>query len=44
EVVWNAEGVSSGVYVVRLSVDPPYGGQQSAGTLLHSTRKVVLVK
>jgi len=37
EVLWNAEGFASGVYLVRLQ-------QQSAGTLLHSTRKVVLVK
>ena len=45
EVIWNAEGVASGVYVVRLTVDPPYGGQQSAETLLHThTRKVMLVK
>ena len=41
EVVWNAEGMASGTYLVRLQ-------QQSAGTLLHteqaSVRKVVLVK
>ena len=37
EVVWDAEGMGSGVYFIRLE-------QQSAGTLLHSTRKVVLVK
>ena len=37
EVVWDAEGVSSGVYLVRLEL-------QSAGTLQHNTRKVVLVK
>ncbi len=37
EVVWDAEGMGSGVYFVRLEL-------QSAGTLLHSTRKVVLVK
>ena len=40
-MVWNAEGMASGVYLVRLQ-------QQSAGTLLHteqaSVRKVVLVK
>ena len=37
EVVWNAEGLSSGVYLVRLQ-------QQRTGTLLHETRKAVLVK
>ena len=38
EVVWDAEGMSSGVYFVRLEL-------QSAGTLQHtSVRKVVLVK
>ena len=37
EFVWNAEGLSSGVYLVRVQ-------QQSAGTLQHGTRKVVLVK
>ena len=37
EIIWNAEGFSSGVYLVRLQ-------QQSAGTLLHRERKVVLVK
>ena len=41
EVVWNAEGVSSGVYLVRLVVE---GGVSGAETRLHSTRKVVLVK
>ena len=41
EVVWNAKGIASGVYLMRLSVD---GGQQSAGTLLHETRKVILLK
>ncbi|MBC8278480.1 MAG: T9SS type A sorting domain-containing protein [FCB group bacterium] len=41
EVVWNADGLSSGVYLVRLMVD---GKPQGAGTLLHETRKVVLVK
>ena len=39
EVVWNAEGMASGTYLVRLDL------LQRAGTLLHSeTRKVVLVK
>lgn len=37
EYVWNAKGMSSGVYLVRLQ-------QQSAGTLLHEARKAVLVK
>ena len=41
EVVWNAKGIASGVYLMRLSVD---GGQQSAGTLLHESRKVILLK
>ena len=42
EFVWNAEGMASGVYLVRLSVD---GNSQGAGTLLHTqARKVVLVK
>ena len=41
EVIWNAEGVASGVYLVRLSVD---GNQQSAGTLLRETSKVILLK
>ena len=41
EFVWDAEGMSSGVYLVRLTVD---GKSQGAETLLHSTRKVVLVK
>ena len=36
-VVWNAEGFASAVYLVRIQ-------QQSAGTLLHETRQVVLVK
>ena len=41
-VVWNAEGVASGVYLVRLSVD----GQVPAAESRHHTsvRKVVLVK
>ena len=42
EVVWNAEGVSSGVYLVRLVVEG--GSLPGAETRLHSTRKVVLVK
>ena len=39
EVVWNAEGLSSGVYLVRLEL-------QSAGTLQHheAVRKVILLK
>ena len=37
EIIWNAEGLGSGVYLVRLQ-------QQSAGTLLHDVRKLVLVK
>ena len=38
EIVWNAGGMASGTYLVRLQ-------QQSSGTLLHTqTRKVVLVK
>jgi len=37
EYNWNAEGMASGVYLVRLE-------QQSAETLLHSVQKAVLVK
>ena len=37
EVVWNADGMASGVYLVRLQ-------QQSAGTLRHETRNVILLK
>ena len=37
KVVWNAEGVASGTYLVRLQ-------RQSAGTLQHKEQKVVLVK
>ena len=38
EFVWNADGVASGVYLVRLEL-------QSAGTLQHrEAGKVVLVK
>ncbi|MBC8278379.1 MAG: T9SS type A sorting domain-containing protein [FCB group bacterium] len=40
-VVWDAEGCASGIYLVRLTVD---GRSQGAETLLHSTRKVVLLK
>ena len=42
EVVWNAEGMASGVYLVRLSVD----GQVPAAESRHhiKSRKVVLVK
>ena len=37
EVVWDAEGMASGVYFVRLEL-------QSAGTAQHAVRKVLLVK
>ena len=37
EFVWNAEGMASGVYLVRLQL-------RSAGTLQHKVRKTVLLK
>ena len=40
-VVWNAEDLSSGVYFVRLSAVPPYGGQAFGQ---QSVKKVVLIK
>jgi len=42
QAVWDADGMGSGVYFVRLTVDPPYGGQ--AGGQLTEVRKVLLVK
>ncbi len=37
EVVWNAEGMSSGVYFVRMEL-------HNAGTLQHDVKKVILLK
>ena len=40
-VVWDAEGMSSGIYLVRLTVDPLYGGQAKGQ---QAVKKAVLLK